>query len=414
MNILFYLAGGNSARFGKQHKLFLPLNGKPLFLHALHSLLSPASNSSSSSPVHEFFMNFPRGREKEMKQWLPVSLRGRSPKQSLFPAGKTRQASVFLLMNEVEKLKQKPEFIIIHNAANPFATLEEVQKCLAVLKKNPAIDGVAVGRPLANTLKKITSAGEITTLHRHEYWETETPQVVRYKSFLEAHHKAAKEKFEATDDLALLEWLGRKTTVIPASKNNFKITTPRDYAFAQFLVGDFPHVVSGFGEDSHRFSRTHRGLKLGGLLFAHEPKLEADSDGDVILHALATALSQAVNQGSLGKFATPLFKKEGMKNSALYVRHMLKKVQAKKLSIEKINVMIEGKFPKIDPLAPKISASISKLLGIPTERVSIAAHTGENLSPFGKGEGLRCSVQILLTHGHKYERPLPFMSGPIS
>lgn len=47
------------------------------------------------------------------------------------------------------------------------------------------------------------------------------------------------------------------------------------------------------GQDSHRFDFENKGKKLilGGVVFENEPPMKANSDGDVILHAITNAIS---------------------------------------------------------------------------------------------------------------------------
>jgi len=52
--------------------------------------------------------------------------------------------------------------------------------------------------------------------------------------------------------------------------------------------------------------------------------------------------------------------------------------------------MLECTRPKIDPLAPQIKKSLSKITGLPPHRIGITATTGENLTAFGQGKGIQC------------------------
>ena len=52
--------------------------------------------------------------------------------------------------------------------------------------------------------------------------------------------------------------------------------------------------------------------------------------------------------------------------------------------------MIEGKKPKIDPYADSIKRHIAALCGIADGQIGITATTGEEMTAFGRGEGLQC------------------------
>ena len=83
----------------------------------------------------------------------------------------------------------------------------------------------------------------------------ETPQVVHAQTFLEGVKKFTSENF--TDDLRVIEALGKKTALIKASPRNRKITTKED------LPED---LRVGIGEDSHAFK------KMGLLCWPGEDK----------------------------------------------------------------------------------------------------------------------------------------------
>ena len=52
----------------------------------------------------------------------------------------------------------------------------------------------------------------------------------------------------------------------------------------------------GIGQDSHKL-KAGGGLILGGVEVSQEFHLEADSEGDVIIHSLCNALSTAIGMG---------------------------------------------------------------------------------------------------------------------
>ena len=79
-------------------------------------------------------------------------------------------------------------------------------------------------------------------------------------------------------------------------------------------------VRIGFGTDSHEFEKTkQKPLILGGVKISNTDGMKANSDGDVILHSLFNAISQACGGHSLGYYADPLFKK-GVTDSKEYLK----------------------------------------------------------------------------------------------
>ncbi|MCC7197634.1 2-C-methyl-D-erythritol 2,4-cyclodiphosphate synthase, partial [Candidatus Peregrinibacteria bacterium] len=240
---------------------------------------------------------------------------------------------------------------------------------------------------------------EIKNNHYHKTHDREkiicmqTPQAGRYDLFTKAFKKSAK---NYTDETCLLESIGVKVKHIDADHNNFKITTQHDLERAKMLMGETPkNFLVGLGQDSHGFSTTKKGLMLAGVILKEEFKLEADSDGDVILHALANACSQAIGQGSLGRFATPMYEK-GIKNSTTYIKKILADITRQKYHLNNIGLMIEGAHPSIDPLVPAMKKQLSTLTDLPSAKIGITATSGKKLTSFGKGEGLQCFAIVSL------------------
>lgn len=64
------------------------------------------------------------------------------------------------------------------------------------------------------------------------------------------------------------------------------------------------------GQDSHRFDteNTNKQLILGGVIFEGEPPMIANSDGDVIFHAITNAVSGITCKNVLGKIADEMCK----------------------------------------------------------------------------------------------------------
>jgi 2-C-methyl-D-erythritol 2,4-cyclodiphosphate synthase len=150
----------------------------------------------------------------------------------------------------------------------------------------------------------------------------------------------------------------------------------------------------GFGQDSHRFAE-NKGLFLGGAYFDEEKSLQANSDGDVILHALYNAISSALSEGSLGLVAD-LMCAQGEKKSAAYLEVVLQKMRSQGFTINNLAVSLETSAVKIDPKAQQIKQSLARILEIDFDQIGITATSGEALSDCGRGEGIACNVIVLL------------------
>ncbi len=151
----------------------------------------------------------------------------------------------------------------------------------------------------------------------------------------------------------------------------------------------------GIGQDSHRFIEG-KPLVLGGKTISNHPGFDANSDGDVIYHALCNAIGTAIGFGSLSKYADKMCK-DGTTDSSKYLEHIFTKVKEKSLKINNISISIECKTPKIEPLVEVFKQNIAKVLETKPENIGISATSGEGLTDFGKGLGIQalCIVSLV-------------------
>jgi len=154
----------------------------------------------------------------------------------------------------------------------------------------------------------------------------------------------------------------------------------------------------GIGQDSHPFveSGNKKPLTLGGITISEEMGLIGNSDGDVILHSLFNALSQAVGERSLGIYSDPLCLEKGITDSKEYLKIALKMIEERGYVINNIGIMIEAKVPKIEPHTKKMKECIAKLLKINEDQIGITATSGNGLTAFGKGEGIQVITIVSL------------------
>jgi 2-C-methyl-D-erythritol 2,4-cyclodiphosphate synthase len=156
-------------------------------------------------------------------------------------------------------------------------------------------------------------------------------------------------------------------------------------------------VRVGYGTDSHAFELDgNKPLVLGGVRLDNKNGLKANSDGDVILHALFNSISQACGGESLGYYADPLFKK-GITDSKEYLKIAIKMVSESGYRVNNIGIMVEAKKPRLshDDIR-KMKRSISSLIGLKEKDTGITFTSGEELTAFGRGEGMLAQVVVSL------------------
>lgn len=152
-------------------------------------------------------------------------------------------------------------------------------------------------------------------------------------------------------------------------------------------------MLVGIGQDSHRFKEGNE-LILAGVKIENHPGLDANSDGDVVYHALVNAISSALGKGSISYYADELCE-QGIKDSSRYVLEVKKHLG--KHNVNNISIAIEAKTPKIEPIVDDMKKNISKLLDVSVEKIGITVTSGEGLTAFGKKQGIQvfCIVSII-------------------
>ena len=147
--------------------------------------------------------------------------------------------------------------------------------------------------------------------------------------------------------------------------------------------------ISTIGQDRHRFGDPEGDTKirLGGIDIPFDRPIVANSDGDVIFHAITNAISGFTGVNILGAKADKICLEDGIKDSSVYLKKALEYM--KEGRIIHCSLTIECLRPKLMDHIPGMKESIGTILGIPASSVGITATTGEDLTGFGRGEGIQ-------------------------
>lgn len=154
----------------------------------------------------------------------------------------------------------------------------------------------------------------------------------------------------------------------------------------------------GLGQDSHRLlesTRKQDQLTLAGLQFDCGFTFAADSDGDVIIHALCNALASAIGGGSLGTVATKLCE-QGIRDSSEYLKIFLQQVATANYQLSNVSVSVEALQPKLEKYRPLLQKNLARLCALEPNQVGITFTTGDNLTQAGQGQGIAVLVTVLL------------------
>lgn len=130
---------------------------------------------------------------------------------------------------------QKTDIVLIHDAVRPFVSKEIIRQNVQTAIRYEAVDTCI---PSADTIVHSVNQETITAIPaRASYLRGQTPQSFAYPFILQAHEKARADGVaNATDDCSLVLRLGKDVHIVAGSEENMKITTPHDFALAEFYL----------------------------------------------------------------------------------------------------------------------------------------------------------------------------------
>lgn len=152
----------------------------------------------------------------------------------------------------------------------------------------------------------------------------------------------------------------------------------------------------GFGYDAHRLVRGRK-LFIGGIEIKSEVGAEAHSDGDVLLHAIIDALFGALALGDIGKHFPDNDSQYKDIDSKVLLKNACDIILEKGYEIVNIDSTVCLQSPKLSPYIDDMRQSISKVLDIAAENVSVKATTTEKMGFVGTGEGIAAYAVVSLT-----------------
>ncbi len=314
---------------------------------------------------------------------LPLYQEATSGQSGLHPpvmGGKERRDSVWNGLKAMKHLKPD-DIVLIHDAARPFVTPDEIHRVASEAAKTGA---ATLALPVSDTLRHEDGR----TIDRSGVWAIQTPQAFRYGLICEAHEKADPAK-SYTDDSAMVAALGYPVSYVTGSRMNFKITTADDLSFARMLGSATMETRTGSGYDVHAFkdeSSTH--IMLGGVAVPHTRAIDAHSDGDVALHALTDALLATIAAGDIGTHFPPSDPQWKDAASIMFLKHAVGMVQEQGGRIVNLDVTVVCERPKVGPHREVMQATIAEACGLGAGRVSVKATTSEKLGFTGREEGI--------------------------
>lgn len=143
----------------------------------------------------------------------------------------------------------------------------------------------------------------------------------------------------------------------------------------------------GFGFDVHQLIED-RDFFLGGIKIPHTKGALGHSDADALIHSVCDALLGAANLSDIGTHfpdSSPEYKNI---DSKILLKKVVEMLKIKGYSICNIDVTVCLQKPKISSFIPEMKKTLSSVMQIPEDDISIKATTTEKLGFVGREEGI--------------------------
>jgi 2-C-methyl-D-erythritol 2,4-cyclodiphosphate synthase len=151
----------------------------------------------------------------------------------------------------------------------------------------------------------------------------------------------------------------------------------------------------GVGYDVHQLVEGRR-LFLGGIEIPFHKGLLGHSDGDVLIHAVCDAILGAIGEGDIGiHFPDSDKSTEGIESTKI-LTHIIDLARKKGYTVVNIDAVVAAQEPKIAPIRDTMRESLSSIIGINMDRISIKGKTTEGLGFVGRKEGIAVYAVALL------------------
>ena len=377
------VAGGRSQRMAGLDKVMTPLAGRPIVLHSLLAF-------EQCDRVDEIVVVTREDLEERLH--LLAESSGCGKVRRVVRGGETRADSS---RHGLSALFPDVELVLVHDAARPLVTPE----LIARVADAAAASGAAIpALEPVSTIKREEGGTCVGTLDRTTLREAQTPQAFRRDLLARAFVRAARDRFEGTDEASLVERLEVPVAIVAGEKRNLKITVPEDLAVAEALLagGTLPQQTRiGFGYDVHRLVEG-RPLVLGGVEISHPKGLLGHSDADVVAHAICDALFGACSLGDLGRHFPDTDEAWKDASGAKLLARTVEILRVSGYVPVNVDVTVAAQAPRLAPHRETMVGNVARALALPESRVSVKFTTTERLGFEGREEGVAATAVALV------------------
>lgn len=206
-------------------KQYLPLSGKPMIYHALHTL------SHSPHIAGVVVVIAPDDTRWQQYDWSEFQ-----SKLTVFNCGgEARAVSILNGLRAMPGVMEVDDndWVLVHDAARPCLDAAHIDKLVDALAEDEVGGLLAV--PVADTLKRSNADHRVSrTESRTGLWQAQTPQMFRYRLLVEALGRVGGAAM--TDDAGAVEALGLHPRLVTGDIRNLKVTYPQDLSLAELIL----------------------------------------------------------------------------------------------------------------------------------------------------------------------------------
>ncbi len=246
------LLGGSGRRMGLSvPKQYIPLAGKPLFLHCVETFFK-------SGIITDILLAVPAGDEEKCREYLaaagmpsagaPADPCGGAAGakreddciiRGFCAGGAQRYDSVYSALKAIDWLC---DYVFIHDGARPLVSRDDIRLLYEAVRMDRA---AVAGNPCRDTVKVVDDARFVTdNPDRSVLWNVQTPQVFdfglarrSYEALMADLRETAADRVPVTDDAYVVQrYSGARVRLVETGSENIKVTTQPDLAVAAALL----------------------------------------------------------------------------------------------------------------------------------------------------------------------------------
>ncbi len=366
-------AGGSGSRYGEKNKLFEKCGNSCVLVEAIKPFLE-------TEGVTRIIVGIAASGTADFMSALDCAgLRG-DTRIVLSDGGATRTQTV---KNAVASIEEDADFILVHDGARPYVTLDLIRKVIASASEHKVALPLL---PMTDAIADVTANAK--PVDRAKYRRVQTPFCCEKNLFVDAYNSLESEFY---DDLSAVKTCySGDIGIVDGDERNVKITFGGDIARA-----DGNNFLTGCGYDIHRMTKGD-GIKLLGVKIPCEYGFVAHSDGDVPIHAVMDSVLSAIGEKDIGHLFPVDDSEYDGADSADLLRRVLDIAQGKGYTPHNLSVAIIAERPMLSPYIDEMRNRMSQITGVPRDRIGISATTNEKVGEIGHTQAIAAYSSVLL------------------